>query len=236
MASLSDIYGRRKALATALALFVIGSIVGCVAHNMPTLLAGRVIQGIGGGGLIPLATIIITDVVPLRPRPKYAALVQASMALGTVIGPLIGGAFLEHTSHSTGWRWAFYINFPLSTVAGVMLFFSVRFKRGGAQLGAVDWFGQALFLASISIFLIGLSWGGVLYPWGSYHTLVPLCLGVGGIMATGCWEFLGTDHPFIRISILKDRSAVAVYAASVVQGIIVRTLALTFVRTMIAAG
>ncbi|KAB8223966.1 major facilitator superfamily domain-containing protein [Aspergillus novoparasiticus] len=219
MASLSDIYGRRKVLTTALALFVIGSIVGCIAHNMATLLAGRVIQGIGGGGLIPLATIIITDLVPLRPRPKYAALVQASMALGTILGPLIGGAFLEHTSPSTGWRWVFYINFPLSTLAGVMLF-SVKFKRGGTRLRTVDWFGQALFLASISIVLIGLSWGGVQYPWGSYHTLVPLCLGVGGIVVTGCWEFLGTDNPFVRISVLKDGSCLAVYAASIVQGIV----------------
>ncbi|TPR10468.1 putative integral membrane protein [Aspergillus niger] len=220
MASFSDVYGRRRVLAMALALFVIGSIVGCLAHNMATLLAGRVIQGIGGGGLIPLATIIITDVVPLRPRPKYAALVQASMALGTILGPLIGGAFLEHTSSSTGWRWVFYINFPLSTAAGILLFFSVRFKRGGAQLRAVDWFGQALFLASISIFLIGLSWGGVQYTWESYHTLVPLCLGVGGIVATVCWEILGTEHPFVRISVLQDRSALAVYAGSIVQGIL----------------
>ncbi|KAJ5725818.1 efflux pump antibiotic resistance protein [Penicillium malachiteum] len=86
MASLSDIFGRRKMLVASLDFFVIGSIVGCVAHNMTTLLAGRVIQGIGGGGLIPLVTIISTDMVPLRQRPKFLAIVQASMALGTILG------------------------------------------------------------------------------------------------------------------------------------------------------
>lgn len=190
---------------------------------MATLLAGRVIQGVGGGGLIPLAMIIITDLVPLRQRPKYAAIVQVSMALGTILGPLIGGCFEEYTSSSTGWRWVFYINFPLSVLAGVMLFASVRFQKGGVQLRSVDWIGQVLFIASISIFLIGLSWGGVQYSWGSYQTLIPLCLGVVGIIATALWEFLGTSHPFIRLSILTDRSSLAVYAAAIVQGTIVRS-------------
>ncbi|KAJ5760831.1 hypothetical protein N7520_007987 [Penicillium odoratum] len=219
-ASLSDIYGRRKALVASLGLFVIGSIVGCVAHDMATLLAGRVIQGIGGGGLIPLSMIIITDLIPLRERPKYAAIVQVSMAFGTILGPLIGGCFEEYTSRSTGWRWVFYINFPLSVVAGVMLFTSVRFQKGGNQLRSVDWFGQALFIASLSVFLIGLSWGGVQYSWSSYQTLLPLCLGVVGLVATVLWEFFGTSHPFIRLSILTDRSSLAVYIAAIVQGTI----------------
>ncbi|KAJ5953141.1 hypothetical protein N7454_000037 [Penicillium verhagenii] len=219
-ASLSDIYGRRKTLVAALGLFVIGSIVGCVAHSMATLLAGRVIQGIGGGGLIPLAMIVITDLVPLRQRPKYASIVQVSMALGTILGPLIGGCFEEYTSRSTGWRWVFYINFPLSAVAGVMLFTSVRFQKGETQLRSVDWIGQTLFIASLSVFLIGLSWGGVQYSWASYQTLLPLCLGVVGIVATVLWEFYGTDHPFIRLSILRDRSSLAVHAAAIVQGTI----------------
>lgn len=188
---------------------------------MATILAGRVIQGVGGGGLMPLAMIIVTDLVPLRQRPKYGAIVQASMALGTILGPLIGGCFAEHTSSSTGWRWAFYINFPLSVCAGALLFTSVKFQRGNTQLRNLDWVGQVLFVASLSIFLIGLSWGGIQYPWGSYQTLVPLCLGVCGVVATGFWEFFGTDQPFIRLSVLKDGSSLAVYAASVVQGIIV---------------
>ncbi|KAJ5190250.1 uncharacterized protein N7498_009235 [Penicillium cinerascens] len=219
MASLSDIYGRRNMLVASLSCFVIGSIVGCVAHNMATLLAGRVIQGVGGGGLIPLSMIVLTDIIPLRQRPKFAAIVQLSMALGTILGPLIGGCFEDYTSRSTGWRWVFYINFPLSTVAGLMLFTSVRFKKGAVQLRSVDWIGQALFITSLSSFLVGLSWGGVQYSWGSYHTLVPLCLGVGGIVATGFWEFLGTNHPFLRLSVLTDRSSLAVYAAAIVQGI-----------------
>ncbi|KAJ5648323.1 hypothetical protein N7490_004695 [Penicillium lividum] len=176
-ASLSDIYGRRKALVASLGLFVIGSIVGCVAHNMATLLAGRVTQG-------------------------YTAIVQVSMAFGTILGPLMGGCFEEYTSRSTGWRWVFYINFPLSVIAGVMFFTSIRFQKGGNQLRSVDWFGQALFIASF------------------YQTLLPLCLGVVGIVVKIFWEFFGTSHPFIRLSILTDRSSLAVYTAAIVQGTI----------------
>ncbi|KAJ5710317.1 efflux pump antibiotic resistance protein [Penicillium malachiteum] len=101
-AALSDIFGRRKVLVTSLGLFVIGSIVGCLAHNMTTLLAGRVIQGIGGGGLIPLSMIRLTDMIPLRQRPKFSAIIQASMALGTILVPLIGSCFADRTSSSTG--------------------------------------------------------------------------------------------------------------------------------------
>jgi MFS family permease len=222
-ASLSDISGRKKVLFASLFLFLIGSIVGGVAQNMTTILAGRVIQGVGGGGLIPVSMIVLTDLVPLRQRPRYAAIIQVSIALGTILGPLIGGLFVEHTGH-TGWRWVFYINFPLCTISGVMLFTSLKLQKGTAQLHSFDFVGAVLFISSLTSFLVAISWGGVQFAWDSYHTLVPLCFGVTGIIATGVWERHGTQHPMLRLSILKNRSSLAVYGATLVQGILARPL------------
>ena len=222
MASFSGIYGRSVMLAIALSFFVLGSIVGCAARNMATILAGRVIQGVGGGGLIPLSIMLLTDIVPLHKRAKFAAMIQLGIALGTILGPLVGGCFAEYTSQSGGWRWVFYINFPLSAIAGVMLCMCLQFKYVGAQLRSIDWFGQIIFVAGLSSLLIGLSWGGVQFSWSSYHTLVPLCLGVVGIVVTGLWEYFGATHPFLHLAVLKNRSLMAIYAATIVQGITVR--------------
>jgi MFS family permease len=222
-ASLSDIFGRKKVLFASLFSFLIGSIIGGVAQNITTILAGRVVQGVGGGGLIPVSMIVLTDLVPLRQRPRYAAIIQVSIAMGTILGPLIGGLFVEHTGH-TGWRWVFYINFPLCAISGVMLLTSLKLQEGTAQLRSFDLIGGVLFISSLTSFLVAISWGGVQFAWDSYHTLVPLCLGVTGIVATGVWEQYGAQHPFLRLSILKNRSSLAVYGATLVQGILARPL------------
>ncbi len=108
IAALSDIFGRRELLLPSVLLFTIGSIICGVAHNFAVLLAGRCVQGIGGGGIITLCQMIFADIIPLRQRPKYFSLVLAAWALGSVLGPLIGGVLVEKAT----WRWAFWINLP----------------------------------------------------------------------------------------------------------------------------
>jgi multidrug resistance protein len=107
IAALSDIFGRKEMLLASLVLFTLGTVLCApVAKDFAVLFAGRSIQGIGGGGVITLGQVIFADLVPLRQRPKYFSLVLAAWALGCVLGPLIGGLFVEHG----GWRWCFYIN------------------------------------------------------------------------------------------------------------------------------
>jgi MFS family permease len=95
IAALSDIFGRRELLLSSLLFFTIGSIVCSVAPSFAVLLAGRCVQGIGGGGIIVGAQIIFADIVPLRQRPKWFSLVLIAWAIGTVLGPLIGGVFVS---------------------------------------------------------------------------------------------------------------------------------------------
>ena len=102
--SLSSIFGRRPLILFALLLFTVGSIIPAVANNFTVILVGRSIQGIGGGGIIAVSEIVITDLVPLRQRGKYFGFFSMMWAIGSVAGPLLGGGFAENVS----WRWIFW--------------------------------------------------------------------------------------------------------------------------------
>ncbi|OAL00503.1 putative efflux pump antibiotic resistance protein [Phaeosphaeriaceae sp. SRC1lsM3a] len=218
--SLSDAFGRRQLLFLSLSLFTLGTILCCVAQNFPTLLAGRSIQGVGGGGALALVLVIMTDIVPLRQRPKYYALIQLAWAVGLITGPMAGGGFAEHST----WRWIFYINFPFCAIGLAMVPFVVRLKAKRAafkeRLLKTDWVGAFLFISSTCSFLIGVTWGGTQYAWDSWRTIVPIVLGVVGIIATLCWERYGAPQPFIRLWLFKDYAAVTAYMCAVFQGLI----------------
>jgi MFS family permease len=105
--ALSDIFGRKEALLVSLFLFTLGTLICApIAKDFPSMLAGRSIQGIGGGGIISMGQVVYADIVPLRQRPQYFSMVLGAWAIGSVSGPLIGGAFVE----ADAWRWCFYIN------------------------------------------------------------------------------------------------------------------------------
>jgi MFS family permease len=101
--ALSDIFGRRGLLLGCIFLFALGSLLACLAHEFRLLLAGRTLQGIGGGGIIVLVLVICTDIIPLRQRPQFTSYVQIPWGVGTVSGPLIGAAFAEKVT----WRWMY---------------------------------------------------------------------------------------------------------------------------------
>lgn len=98
--SLSDILGRQEILSAALLFFTAGSIAAALSKNMDVLLLGRVLQGVGGAGIIPMSQIVLCDIVPLRVRPKYATFLQLAWAIGSIIGPLIGDLLVQYVT----WR------------------------------------------------------------------------------------------------------------------------------------
>ncbi|KAL8862778.1 MAG: hypothetical protein Q9178_000720 [Gyalolechia marmorata] len=188
------------------------------------MLAGRSLQGIGGGGLIALTEIVVADLVPLRLRGQWFGLISAMWALGSVSGPIIGGAFAQ----GANWRWIFWINLPFIGIAFVFvpLFLRLAFKPSSftAQLARVDWLGSFLFIASTTSFLIPITWGGVSYSWSSWHTLVPLCLGIAGLIAFVTYEEIVAAEPLIRLVIFKNRTAAVSYSATVIHGMVLWSL------------
>ncbi|KAI0474818.1 MFS general substrate transporter [Xylaria cf. heliscus] len=220
LGALSDLVGRRTVLFFSVVSFTVGTIISTLATNFTILLSGRTIQGVGGGGIYTLGYIVVSDIIPLRQRPKYLALIIAGWALGTVIGPVTGGAVAEHAQ----WQWIFYINYPfcaLGLLAVPFAFRKLKLQNQPSLLSAllqVDWFGSFLFISGISSFLIGLTWGGVQYSWSSYQTWVPILLGGLATISSLVYEAYVPRLPFIRLSVWKNTSACLVFVLTLVGG------------------
>jgi len=169
---ISDLYGRKKVFQFAIVVFLIGSALAGLSQNMLELIAFRGIQGIGAGGLMTLAMTIIGDIVPPRERGRYQGYMGAVFALSSVIGPLLGGFFVDQLS----WRWVFYVNIPVGAVALVVT--SAVLDLPSRRIShSIDYVGTALLVGGVGSVLLAVTWGGTQYPWSS-PTIVRL--GVAG--------------------------------------------------------
>ena len=191
-----------------------------MANDFGVLLVGRSFQGIGGGGLIALTEILVTDMVPLRLRGQWFGIISAMWSIGSVTGPIVGGAFAQEVT----WRWIFYINLPFIGVAFpfVFMFLNLNFKPTTirAQLARVDYIGTVLFIGSTTSLLIPITWGGVMYSWSHWRTLVPLIIGIVGNIVFIAYEKYLAKEPLIRLSIFSTSSATIAYFGTTLHGII----------------
>ncbi|KAJ6259832.1 hypothetical protein Dda_5474 [Drechslerella dactyloides] len=218
--SFCHIFGRKPMVITALVFFTVGAILCAVAKDFTLILVGRTIQGIGGGGIIAVSEIILTDLVPLRERGKYFGFLSTMWALGSVLGPVLGGVFSEKVS----WTWVFWINLPFCGIGFVMVpvFLKLNFipTSMAAKLRKIDWVGSTIFIGSCTSFLIPITWGGTMYPWDSFRTLVPLIVGGVGLIGFVFYEIYVASDPLIRMGVFKQRTAAVSYAGTFMHGII----------------
>ncbi|KAI0020319.1 major facilitator superfamily transporter [Xylariomycetidae sp. FL0641] len=222
--SLSDIFGRPICIIFSLVMFTVGTVFCATAPNIALMLAGRSVQGVGGAGIHSLGLVTMTDIVPLRYRPKAYSVILAGWALGLTAGPVIGGAIAERTT----WRWIFYIMFPILGLGLVAVPYLLTLKPREAtfreKLARVDFFGGAIFTASATSFLVAISWGGTQYAWDSAQSLVPLILGAAGLTATVLYEIYMAKNPFLQRNLFRDVSSVITYILACAHGILVRLL------------
>ncbi|KAE8388989.1 major facilitator superfamily domain-containing protein [Aspergillus alliaceus] len=220
----SDICGRRFAILSSLVILITGSIFGAVSHNFTVLLLGRCLQGCGAGGVSVMADVILTDIIPLRDRGKWYGLMSVLSTIGYITGPLIGGALAQHAS----WRWIFWITLPFAGVGLILLTLFLQLEAESislrCRLSNIDYAGIVLFMSSLTSFLIPLAWGGVIYPWTSWHTLVPLIFGAAGLIAFMTYEHHVARNPFIPPLIYSNVSSAINYLGVFLLGLIMWTL------------
>ncbi|KAJ8096181.1 hypothetical protein PM082_000089 [Marasmius tenuissimus] len=207
----AQIFGRQPAMLFALGLFALGSALCGSARSMTWLIGGRTVQGLGGGAIQSLTSIIISDLVSLRERGAYNAIVGLAWAFASASGPLVGGALAAQGK----WRWLFYLNLPICGVAVLAVIFILRLPvpQGTlrSKLKRMDWIGNLLIITSATVFIIGLSWGGATYPWSSAHVVATLVVGFVGFIVFLVYEAKWAANPIVPISILSNRSSVSGY-------------------------
>ncbi|WBL19257.1 MDR family MFS transporter [Citricoccus sp. NR2] len=212
---ISDVFGRRPVILVAIGLFMIGSITGALASSIEVLIVSRVIQGLGGGGLMILSQAAIADVVPARQRGKYMGIMGAAFAVSSVAGPLLGGWLTE----GPGWRWAFWINLPFGVLAmlAVALFLPAP-KKLGADRPRLDYLGMALIAAATTALVLASTWGGSEYEWGS-----PLIIGLFVAAAVLAVLFVVVEakavEPVIPLSFFADRNFTLTTVAGLITGV-----------------
>src|SRR6476620_7467727 len=151
--TLSDIYGRRAMIILAMSLFVAGSVLCALAPNMPVLILARGLQGLGGGGIMPIGQTVISDVVTPRERGQYQAYFSGVWTAAGIGGPVLGGVFAEHLH----WSMVFWINLPLGAVALATLLPKRRKIPVFHRKREVDWLGGILLMASAVVFMLVLT-------------------------------------------------------------------------------
>ncbi|KAI9001454.1 iron permease [Trametes punicea] len=217
---LADILGRRPIMMTCVGFFFVGSALAGAAKSMRMLIAARTVQGIGGGGIINMASIIISDLIPLAERGAYQGLLVLTWAFAAAIGPVIGGSFAEKAT----WRWLFYLNLPLAGIAFtlVALFLNVRTPPGTLQekLARIDWVGNLLIITGTTLALIGLTWGGISFPWGSAHVLAPLIIGAVLMACFFVFEYFVPKEPTLPFDIMANRTSLSGYISTFLHGIV----------------
>jgi EmrB/QacA subfamily drug resistance transporter len=210
---LSDLYGRRLVFVAAILLFSAGSVIAGAAPSMDALVLGRVVQGLGAGGLGPLALAVMGDVIAPRARGKWQVLNGAVLASSAVCGPLLGG----WTTDNLSWRFAFLASLPIAALAVsvIWLGFAGFDER---RPGTLDWRGAILLAIGGTSGLFALSAGGVDFGWGSPPIAVAL---VVTIVATGMllrWE-RRVDEPILPLALVRTRTiGLATVALAAVGG------------------
>ncbi|UPL02231.1 hypothetical protein LCI18_013165 [Fusarium solani-melongenae] len=204
---LSDIWSRKIILLTGLAIFFVGSLASSLAQSVLQLTIFRAFTGIGGGGLMTVAQLIVSDVVPLRERGKYQGILGAVVAIANGVGPVIGGALSSKSEDS--WRWIFRMQLPLTIFTTCCVLFSMPLKKVEGdwrlKLKAVDFLGIFLALAGMTVVILGLTWGGNEYSWNSAQVITTLVVGTAVSVAFILWQWKGPRYPLIPLHIFKSK-------------------------------
>ncbi|KAF3761041.1 MFS general substrate transporter [Cryphonectria parasitica EP155] len=221
--SVSDVLGRKIPLYAGLFFFTIGSIVFSSAKSMGIAILGRILMGLGGGGLDVLQVIILSDVTTLRERPLYMAVNAVFNATGAVLGLILGGTFSEYVT----WRWLGWFNLPFLAICFLLTFVFLNIKAINSdlrqKLERLDWIGMLLFATGGTCLALPLSWANALFPWSAWQTLFPLIIGLLLLGILGWYEGRPAS-PVFPYRIFSTRTANAALISGTIHGLLMYTI------------
>ncbi len=195
--TLSDIYGRRAMIILSMSLFVAGSVLCALAPNMPVLILARGLQGLGGGGIMPIVQTVISDVVTPRERGQYQAYFSGVWVAAGIGGPVLGGVFAEHLH----WSMIFWINVPLGLGSLALLLPKMAKIPVFHRRRKVDWLGGVLLMSSAVVFMLVLTWGGNRYLWLSPTIMAMVGASVALALAF-VWHARKAEEPFLPLPLM----------------------------------
>lgn len=198
--SISDLFGRKPVIVASILLFIGGSIVGALSTSIGMLIVTRVVQGMGGGGLMVLSQSAVADVIPARERGKYMGILGASFAVSSVAGPLLGGWLTE----GPGWRWTFWLNVPLGILALIATAVFLHLPKVKQDVRPkIDYAGMALVSIATTAIVLTVTWGGNKYDWTSPQILELIGVAVVASIAT-VWVESKAENPVLPLGMFKN--------------------------------
>jgi len=210
---LGDLYGRKVVLQAAIAIFLVGSALCGIAQNMLELIGFRALQGLGAGGLLVTAIAVVGDIVPPRERGRYQGLFGAVFGVSTVVGPLLGGFFVDNLS----WRWIFYVNLPVGALA-LFVIGAVFHSRAKHVRHAIDYLGAATLAVGLSCVVLFTSFGGTTEPWASLQSIVLIVVGVA-LLVSFVFVESRAPEPILPLELFRNRTFVVTSAIGFIIGL-----------------
>ncbi|QKW07935.1 MFS transporter [Streptomyces sp. NA04227] len=221
---LADLFSKKALVQIALVIYVLGSVVAGLAQNPAMLIACRVVQGVGVGGLTALAQIVMAAMISPRERGRYSGYLGATFAVATVGGPLLGGVITD--TSWLGWRWCFYVGVPFAVIALIVLQRTLHLPVVKRDV-KVDWGGAFLITAAVSLLLIWITFAGDKYDWLSTQTYAM----VGGAVLLGLLFLLvetRASEPIIPLRLFRNRTITLASIASLFVGVAMFTATVFF--------
>ncbi|BBJ42566.1 MFS transporter [Streptomyces antimycoticus] len=212
---LSDLFSKKLLVQIALLIYVAGSVVAGLSQNPGMLIACRVVQGVGVGGLSALAQVVMAAMISPRERGRYSGYLGATFAVATVGGPLLGGVITD--TSWLGWRWCFYVGVPFAVIALIVLQKTLKLPVVKRDV-KVDWSGAFFISAAVSLLLLWVTFAGDKYDWISWQTYAM----VGGSIALGLIFILiesKAREPIIPLRLFRNKTITLASLASLFVGI-----------------
>jgi EmrB/QacA subfamily drug resistance transporter len=212
---LADLFSKKLLIQLSIVIFVVGSMLAGLSQSVETLIAWRVLQGLGLGGLQALVQIAMAAMISPRERGRYSGLLGSVMAVATVGGPLLGGLLVD--TSWLGWRWCFYVGVPFGLVALVLLQRTLHLPVIKRKVH-IDYLGAALLTAGVSALLIWVTLAGDSFAWASTETALFLAGGIAAVIAFIVTE-LKAKEPIVPLRLFRDRTTTLAIIASIAIGV-----------------